>query len=292
MKFTPEVIAALAVLRDAAENDFERHRLDVLERDLTSPPVVEVIDGKQQRFDGIIYKKRNHDQHYFRQAGIYRDVWQYYNGEIPDGYVIHHVDENPDNNAIENLQCMTQAEHRRLHNENLTRDFKEFTCVVCGKTFTAMNLGINKYCSEHCRQRGGYLARKTELRYCEFCGEPFFTAPTWEQQFCSPHCARKANADQSIANLPKNTKQLKPKTCPACGEIFQPHHAKQICCSRKCAMQIRWQQQREAAKRQCPVCGKEFVPARLQVNQTYCSHHCAMTALWQKRHSQDSAKTE
>lgn len=48
MKFTPEVQAALAVLRANAENDFEHHRLDVLERDLTAPPVVEVIDDKHQ----------------------------------------------------------------------------------------------------------------------------------------------------------------------------------------------------------------------------------------------------
>ena len=41
MQMTDKVRVALAVLRDAAENDFERHRLDVLERDLTTPPVVE-----------------------------------------------------------------------------------------------------------------------------------------------------------------------------------------------------------------------------------------------------------
>lgn len=35
MKFTAEVVAALETLRQAAENDFERHRLDVLEKDLT-----------------------------------------------------------------------------------------------------------------------------------------------------------------------------------------------------------------------------------------------------------------
>ena len=55
MKFTPEVVAALAVLREHAENDFERHRLDVLERDLTTPPQVEVIDEKTQIFAGVTF---------------------------------------------------------------------------------------------------------------------------------------------------------------------------------------------------------------------------------------------
>lgn len=55
MKFTPEVITALQVLKDNAETDFERHRISVLENDLTNPPKVEVIDEKHQKFDGFIY---------------------------------------------------------------------------------------------------------------------------------------------------------------------------------------------------------------------------------------------
>jgi len=58
MKFTPEVVAALKVLRDNAETDFERHRIDVLERDLTAPPAPEVIDDKHQRFNGVTYMQR------------------------------------------------------------------------------------------------------------------------------------------------------------------------------------------------------------------------------------------
>ena len=58
MKFTPEVVAALEVLRAAAENDFERHRIDVLERDLHEPPKVEVIDDKHQRFADILFFKQ------------------------------------------------------------------------------------------------------------------------------------------------------------------------------------------------------------------------------------------
>ncbi|MBR0060330.1 MAG: hypothetical protein IJP68_02515 [Selenomonadaceae bacterium] len=38
MKLNNEVQNALTVLRANAENNFERHRLDVLERDLINPP--------------------------------------------------------------------------------------------------------------------------------------------------------------------------------------------------------------------------------------------------------------
>ncbi len=36
-------------------------------------------------------------------------------GFIPDGFVIHHIDMNPSNNDIENLQCLSHHEHRLIH---------------------------------------------------------------------------------------------------------------------------------------------------------------------------------
>lgn len=35
--------------------------------------------------------------------------------EIPNSYVIHHIDENRDNNDISNLQMMTKSEHDSYH---------------------------------------------------------------------------------------------------------------------------------------------------------------------------------
>jgi len=35
---------------------------------------------------------------------------------IPTGYVIHHVNEDKSDNQIENLKCLSRAEHLRLHN--------------------------------------------------------------------------------------------------------------------------------------------------------------------------------
>ena len=54
MKFTPEVIAALNVLRNAAENDFERHRLDVLERDLAATRRNKINDNNRFQSPKII----------------------------------------------------------------------------------------------------------------------------------------------------------------------------------------------------------------------------------------------
>lgn len=43
---------------------------------------------------------------------------------LQPGEIVHHIDGNPRNNAPENLQVMTQAEHTRLH-AKLRREAKE-----------------------------------------------------------------------------------------------------------------------------------------------------------------------
>lgn len=46
---------------------------------------------------------------------LHRDIWQHYNGEIPDGAEVHHKDENPANNCIENLELRTSPDHASHH---------------------------------------------------------------------------------------------------------------------------------------------------------------------------------
>lgn len=47
--------------------------------------------------------------------------------------VVHHLDHDPYNNAPENLEVLTHAEHSALHNNKHPRTK---ACVVCGNVFT------------------------------------------------------------------------------------------------------------------------------------------------------------
>jgi hypothetical protein len=47
---------------------------------------------------------------------IYRLVYETYVGEIPDGLTIDHIDGNPLNNNVDNLQVMTLGENSSKHN--------------------------------------------------------------------------------------------------------------------------------------------------------------------------------
>ena len=50
-----------------------------------------------------------------RHRLIHRACWEAYHGPIPDGHIVHHIDQDRLNNLIKNLACMTQGEHTRLH---------------------------------------------------------------------------------------------------------------------------------------------------------------------------------
>ena len=230
MKFTPEVVAALEVLRAAAENDFERHRIDVLEQDLHEPPKVEVVDNKHQKFDGVLYNLEK-NAHYYGKLSVQRAVWTYYNGEIPTGCQIHHADENAANNAIENLQCLSAGAHRRLHAE--LASYKHLVCKHCGKIFSSKKINPPQYCSRLC-YRKHEAALKQEGRVCIICGEKFSCSRYSRTQTCSRECAAKMRYQNHVSV--DNSCSL---SCIICGATFVTNKYRPAkTCSRSCAKKL------------------------------------------------------
>lgn len=45
--------------------------------------------------------------------------WTNINGEIPNGFVVHHIDKNPMNDLLTNLELLTRAEHINKHRYEL-----------------------------------------------------------------------------------------------------------------------------------------------------------------------------
>jgi hypothetical protein len=54
-----------------------------------------------------------HNKHHSKL--LHRFVWEFYNGEIPKGFEIHHLDCDKSNNGITNLALITRSEHAKLH---------------------------------------------------------------------------------------------------------------------------------------------------------------------------------
>lgn len=62
-----------------------------------------------------------------KQVMEHRYVWEQANGPIPKGHFIHHRDGHKANNALANLECITRAEHMRMHERR--RDYRNRFCT-------------------------------------------------------------------------------------------------------------------------------------------------------------------
>lgn len=56
------------------------------------------------------YRLTNDDRIY-----LHRYKWEKEIGIIPDGYDIHHLDEDKSNNELSNLECLDKGEHTKKH---------------------------------------------------------------------------------------------------------------------------------------------------------------------------------
>lgn len=79
---------------------------------------------KQNGYREIQYKQKRYYAH--------RLIWELFNGPIPDGLVIDHIDGNPSNNILENLRCVEHITN--LHGaRKLTRNTSGYIGVSWNK---------------------------------------------------------------------------------------------------------------------------------------------------------------
>ena len=89
---------------------------------------------------------------------IYRSQWKWEqeHGEIPDGHHIHHLDDDPSNDSIENLACMPAGAHHQMHGAEMSSEKlhrrEPIECQNCGQDFICKprTHRADKYCSPEC----------------------------------------------------------------------------------------------------------------------------------------------
>lgn len=199
---------------------------------------VNILSPTKQEFNGLNYWKGKKER-YYRNAqskphSLHRAVWEYYNGKIPDGLAIDHIDRNADNNQIENLRLVTYSENnknvsdhekqrRRLHAAKIREKAKEWHASEKGKEWHASH------------GKTAYRDRKPIEKLCAHCGKKFITkdyAPN--HRFCSANCKMRART-RRLQGLPEDAISTElEKTCVMCGATFYTHVKRAVTCSKKC----------------------------------------------------------
>ena len=61
----------------------------------------------------LVYTLSRNNVH--KTFGLHVLVWLAFVGPIPEGFIVHHVNENPLDNRIENLKVVSKDEHMKTH---------------------------------------------------------------------------------------------------------------------------------------------------------------------------------
>lgn len=164
-----------------------------------------VIDETHQKFNGQKYH-RNNDGYYIinkkvcgknKMQFLHVNVWQFHNGEKPEGFVVHHNhrDENgqwdKSANDIEHLLLVTYSEHRLYHakykppvveNTDSYSSNEEYSTLEDGRAETEMHVYVPRIED----------TQKKVIRYCYYCHRPFEAYESSFETACDrPNCRGK-----------------------------------------------------------------------------------------------------
>ena len=190
--------------------------------------------------------KKASDRNYFIDSfgkKLHRFVWEEANGPIPDKHDIHHIDNDPTNNNVANLECLSKADHRQRHPVKDIEKSRQHMARM-------REIGADWHKSEEAKpskSRASRIAweRFTPIpRICQHCSSPFLDR-AWakEAAYCSSAC--RSYVQQHRSAYRENG------ICVICGSAFDyyKHMATPtVTCGRSCSARLAHQTKR--AKRE------------------------------------------
>lgn len=191
---------------------------------------------KFQYFNGVKFTRDEKSGYYLNSSirkRMHRYVWEFYNGEIPEGYQIHHKDKDKSNNDISNLEAVPFSAHAKMHSKEKAAMMHE--AMVENLKTNAIPKAVEWHKSEEGRDwhKVHYENTKHKLHpekkmVCEMCGVEYTGKASAENRFCSNKCKSAWRRKSGIDN--------ETRVCAFCGaEFITNKYSKGETCSRACA---------------------------------------------------------
>ncbi|WP_373304934.1 HNH endonuclease signature motif containing protein [Streptomyces noursei] len=176
-----------------------------------------------------------------RQRGVgrlHQEIWKAANGSIPKGHHVHHRDENPLNNDLDNLECLPGREHNHNHSADSSPEVAaaRLAGLVAGRERAAEWHRSEEGRAWH-REHGKRVwdGRQAEVFTCEQCGAEYQSrAAQGHNRFCSNNCKTKWRKASGVDD--------EDRACAFCGNTFRINkYAVARACSRVCGQGLRRQ---------------------------------------------------
>ena len=150
-----------------------------------------------QTFNGKTYKLWPNKRYFTRRQSItmHTEVWETFNGKKPKGFHIHHKDNNPWNNKIENLELVEAKRHLSEHIKKRINEDKEWFSEFHKKGIEAAKQWHSSPEGKEWHSELGKLSwkgREYKILICQQCGKEYETRHNGISKFCHNNCKAKA----------------------------------------------------------------------------------------------------
>lgn len=199
------------------------------------------MESNQIILDGIKFNRDLKSEYYLstkkvdgKRVRLHRYVWMKLYGRIPEGYSIHHIDKDKENNDINNLKLITTSKHSKLHADNNVNEHYE-------RIIENLNTKARPKASEWHKSQAGKIWHKENYEkhkekihlkkqyICKNCEVEFESI---REGFCSNNCKSAWRRKIGIDN--------ETRECDICGASYITNkYSKSSTCSLKCRGELK-----------------------------------------------------
>jgi hypothetical protein len=189
-------------------------------------------------FRGLRFYARQDGYFHSKNPGgvlLHREIWSANHGEIPDGYDVHHADDDKSNNDPGNFECRPKPDHCRHHMRSPERLAKSAESIKIAIERAAEKRRANPQWSREISSIACAASIEAKLNeplqtfQCAHCGRDYEVKPSSRKRgFCSMSCQGMARKASGIDD--------EDRICAECGVAFRANrYIRKDCCSRRCS---------------------------------------------------------